>query len=119
TAQGQKHLVDVQPPLRADGQAPKAPQPGNDALDHPAVPPRGARGLDPQSGDAYPDLPKQHVPARHGASRVGMDIVRTRATVAARTAGSRVRYRLVPQGWPTCAGWPHLPAPPAAAPYLQ
>lgn len=90
--------MDVQPPLVADGEAPKAPQPSKGPLDDPAMPPQRALGLDPDSRDAHPDPPPMQKPAtvRLVESFVGMELVRTCMPLATGTAdrGHRINQLL-------------------------
>jgi hypothetical protein len=49
---------DVEPALVADGEPPEAREPGQRALDHPAMPAQALRALDTSAGDAGLDAPR-------------------------------------------------------------
>src|SRR5262245_10880415 len=51
TAEGEEGVMDVRPALIADGQPPEAVEPGQRALDDPAVPTEALAGVDALAGD--------------------------------------------------------------------
>ncbi len=57
TAQVQERLVNVGPPFVADGRAPETVEPGERALNDPAMAAQPLAGLDALAGDAGPDTP--------------------------------------------------------------
>ena len=59
----EERFVDVGPPLVADRQAPKARQPSQGALDHPAVSAQALAALDALAGDAHLDVALRERPA--------------------------------------------------------
>src|SRR5918998_4590552 len=75
-AKGEEGVMDVGPAFVADSQAAIAIEPGEGALDDPAVPSQTLARVDALAGDAHPDVPSsQRCPAaRIVVALVGMEL---------------------------------------------
>jgi hypothetical protein len=81
TAEGEERLVDVGPSFVAHGQAPHAVEPGQGALDHPAVAAQPLARIDPFAGDADADVALRQRAAAAGdvVRLVGVQLARSLA----------------------------------------
>src|SRR5829696_9340955 len=107
TAQGEEGLMDIRSPLIAHAQAAEVIEPGQRALDDPAMAAQADAGVDALAGNAHPNVaPGQRLPAaRIVIALVGMKLVRPLAPLTRRRLDGRdgiqevlEQHRVVPLG---------------------
>ena len=100
--------MDVGAALVADGQAAEAVEPGERALDHPAVATERCAGVDALAGDADPDVApaQRRAAARDVVALVGVQLGRALAPPPVGLLDRRDGIEQRPRRRPSRGGWP-------------